>query len=565
MNTDMFSVKKVALHGMQDSRWKTQDKVTQYRGIINLYVRDKAVLGSDTTSTARKCTKAISETKKEIEALKRELNQAQFGDLQKIRNCLAEERRLQLAYQHLHPTVIISKIAQNNFNLRKILDKLKYKLGLRENQLIQMKLSISELEDRLEYEDVGKLPVEKRVGIVTGKVQDAILKMEAAITVQHTYRDLIHIMKKDSIYYEAILKSIENDLYKQHRCMKNTIILGQLAMENLDDRRCEFQSMEHRVKVGFQGHLTSIEELSDKFQKMVVNVKNLIRRDSDTNLRHVKNVTEEDSSLRNEIIHLEEIFRKLRAATKSEDYTHIMPCLQAQVDLKQKLQDMVVGMTEKRDRLLNKTNHAQLMYSHLISSVSDNIEEYKRSKMEFIENISAEIKKYDSYSNKRKMMGSLITNMRSSLQLLVQNCKSVKDADSKQHKSIGLQLPIIHMEDLNFQKFIGVEKSTSRMIEILALKIQILDKLAPPPNKLTIRELEDADTNVLTLTSNRNTQTYLKSSDVEEVSLLEGLVIDDVGVPTRADIKQKSTEIVKANQINDDLIPIKESKRRRHR
>lgn len=33
----MLSAQKVKLHGMTSSKWTTKDKITQYKGLINLY------------------------------------------------------------------------------------------------------------------------------------------------------------------------------------------------------------------------------------------------------------------------------------------------------------------------------------------------------------------------------------------------------------------------------------------------------------------------------------------------------------------------------------------------
>lgn len=33
----MLSVQKVKLHGMKSTKWNTQDKITQYRGLVSLY------------------------------------------------------------------------------------------------------------------------------------------------------------------------------------------------------------------------------------------------------------------------------------------------------------------------------------------------------------------------------------------------------------------------------------------------------------------------------------------------------------------------------------------------
>lgn len=66
----------------------------------------------------------------------------------------------------------------------------------KQNLTIQLYHSV--LEDRLKYDQFTKYPIEEYAGIVTGKVQDAILKKEAALVVKQAYTKIIDIMKKAS-------------------------------------------------------------------------------------------------------------------------------------------------------------------------------------------------------------------------------------------------------------------------------------------------------------------------------------------------------------------------------
>lgn len=54
------------------------------------------------------------------------------------------------------------------------------------------------LQDRLKYEVFDKIKEERIAQIITGKVQDAILKKEAALAIQQTYAEIINVMKKVS-------------------------------------------------------------------------------------------------------------------------------------------------------------------------------------------------------------------------------------------------------------------------------------------------------------------------------------------------------------------------------
>lgn len=51
LKSDMLSSKKIKLHGMSEPRWTTRDKITQYKGLINLYSKFHKVLHSSNNST----------------------------------------------------------------------------------------------------------------------------------------------------------------------------------------------------------------------------------------------------------------------------------------------------------------------------------------------------------------------------------------------------------------------------------------------------------------------------------------------------------------------------------
>lgn len=79
-------------------------------------------------------------------------------------------------------------------------------------------MECSVYEDRLKYEgDKIMLPSEKEAHLITGKVQDAILKKEAAIYIRNSYNEMIAIMKKvsalpkeyNNFYFNKKIKTVK--------------------------------------------------------------------------------------------------------------------------------------------------------------------------------------------------------------------------------------------------------------------------------------------------------------------------------------------------------------------
>lgn len=61
-----------------------------------------------------------------------------------------------------------------------------------------LKLTLAYLEDCELFKQIGRdtIPAERQAQVITGKVQDAILKQEAAIAVRLTYRSILGILEK---------------------------------------------------------------------------------------------------------------------------------------------------------------------------------------------------------------------------------------------------------------------------------------------------------------------------------------------------------------------------------
>lgn len=144
----------------------------------------------------KKTRKELSEIQKDIAQKREELSNLIRGDRQQLRNQLHEHRELQLKYQNLHPKQALERIEQEAFAKRKELDLIKYRKKQTSKKLADEKLYLSVLEDRIKYVGLLEFPAEKQAEIITGKVQDAILKKEAALVVHQTYNDILNIMKK---------------------------------------------------------------------------------------------------------------------------------------------------------------------------------------------------------------------------------------------------------------------------------------------------------------------------------------------------------------------------------
>ncbi|KAL3275136.1 hypothetical protein HHI36_019905 [Cryptolaemus montrouzieri] len=424
---NMLSARKVKLHGMTSAKWTTKDKITQYKGLINLYLRDSAILKTDTNVTKRRQAKELKQLQKQIETNRGVLDNAVRGDKQQLRNTLAEHREMQLAYQNHQPRKVIDAIHQINFNKRKELDKLEFRMKQKSDKLIDLKLELAVLEDRLKYVNPNDFPIEKQSAIVTGKVQDAILKKEAALAIRQTFIQIIDIMKKDALYFDAILATMKGDAEAQGACMINATKLGQLATEYLDDRRNEYKTLEKAVKRDMLARKQDLMTMQKKITNFATNIKQLLRRDSDLNLGLIT-IERSDSEieLRESFAKIVETLNALKNSTLVSNFDQIYPCFQTQLDHFERLTAQAVKCEENRDILLKKANHAEVMRDVMNNSMVDTTFQYKSEKKELLAQTDIQKERRRHALEVLKNKSDLLAKVRISLRQLQQMVKIFK-------------------------------------------------------------------------------------------------------------------------------------------
>ncbi|GJQ68165.1 hypothetical protein Trydic_g16819 [Trypoxylus dichotomus] len=538
----MLSAKKLKLHGMQDNRWTTKDRITQYKGLINLFSRDSKIMQIDTQVANKKQQQLLKQLHKDIVLNRQKLDNAFRGDKQQIRNVLQEHRNMQLAYQELHALQIIAHIHQDNFNKRKELDRLTHRMKLRTEALILAKLELSKLEDRLKYEAPGTLPSEIQAKIVTGKVQDAILKQDAAISVRHIYKKILSIMKKDAIYFDAVLNTLRLDSKLQGKCMYRTVQLGQLATEYLDDRKNEFMQLEKAVKRDMKGREQELETIRQYVGGLNKKLRMLIRRDSDLNVTDSFNPqyrTISELDMLNDLEFTKEIFERLQNVAKVTHFEDIFPCIQEQQRQAERLGELVRRGVENRETLLNKSNHAELMYYDMLYTMNETTFEYKENKKQLRSELDETKKRIEDVMNMISNRGKLMVMVRRSLQQILGKCKPVTRPSEKKKIVIHKRVSEMYIDEPE-----PVEEDGLKLINDLQEKLQILANATAnvPPLQGAKKDIAETLYQKLIINSSKIIDTKVKRDEGE--ALIDTISVEDAQIPTREFIKAASRDIV---------------------
>ncbi|KAF2879348.1 hypothetical protein ILUMI_26818 [Ignelater luminosus] len=565
---NMLSAKKVRLHGMKSSRWTTRDKLTQYKGLINLFKRDAKIISFDTAVARKKQVKELKQLRKDIRSNREDLDNAIQGDRQQLRNTLQEHKDLQLTFQNAHPLKVIDHLHQGNFNKRKLLDRMNYRMKQKTQALISLKLELAELEDRIKYEGTGQLPVEKAAQLITGRVQDAILKKEAALSVRHTYRNILTILKKDSLYFDAVLATLRLDGFNQSKCMVRTTELGQLATEYLDDRKQEFKELERAVKRDMKAREQSLRVVRQEAADLTVNMGLLIRHDSDINIgKVIIPSTQLDLSLQNDIDSIESILSFLKDTVYVSNFQSIFPCLLEQQRQTERLAKFLEKSTADRDSLAKKREHGRLMHTTLLYTMHGTTFEYKSEKAQLLEEIGNQKKRKKEAREVNVHQSELLVRIRSSLHQLSQKCSIVATVDSKKDKS---KILIKDTDSRSLKKtpsqgsiIVPPPPFEEDGIKIIAL---LEPKLTTLMNNVTAALDADNTDAAYKFFQQLTTETCaaIKYDDyAADESLISDVLIEDASVPTYAEMKARSKELVEISTVNEDLIPMFTSKKKK--
>ncbi|KAK9885949.1 hypothetical protein WA026_013824 [Henosepilachna vigintioctopunctata] len=541
---NMLSARKVKLHGMTSAKWTTKDKITQYKGLINLYIRDSAILKTDTNVTKRRQAKELKQLQKEIEVNRGVLDNAIRGDKQQLRNTLAEHREMQLAYQNHQPKRVIDAIHQINFNKRKELDKLEFRMKQKSDKLIDLKLELAVLEDRLKYTNPNEFPIEKQCAIITGKVQDAILKKEAALAIRQTFIQIIDIMKKDALYFDAILATMKGDAEAQGACMINATKLGQLATEYLDDRRNEYKTLEKAVKRDMMARKHDLMLMQKKITNFATNIKQLLRRDSDLNLGVITiEKTDSEIELRKGFAKIVETLDTLKKSTLVSNFCMIYPCFQTQLAHFERLTEMAKKCEENRDILLKKANHAEVVRDVMQNSMVDTTFQYNTEKKELLAQTEIQKERRRHAHDVLKSKSNLLASVRTSLSQLQQMVKILKvDGGPTTSPTQGDDETVVKPEEdeINGIKIVhDLRRAFVRLMAQVSLKQPI--------------SREEGLKNFESMITERSRIIPLEVT-VSDESLVEGMALEITNVPTREEIKRISDEIVDLNTKTEEYM-----------
>ncbi|XP_058793179.1 uncharacterized protein LOC131665347 [Phymastichus coffea] len=570
----MLSAKYTRIHGMRNERWTTREKILQYRSILKLHARDKNLQGINGEKFKRKNHRDLKELTKDTSSYREILKDVIFGDKRLLRSIFQTEKDFKILLQDAVPLEAYRAVFQDyNFH-RKQLDKLQYLKAKKRKDYCFWQSEYARLSDALEHKDEITKSEEqqlKRQQQLFARYQVALAKRHAAKAISDTYQEILDILKKDSMYFDGVLNALRADQRDQCRVIYKTTLMGQLAIENLDDIRQKYKAIAKDVWINMKEREKDLELARNRAEDVWEYAKSLVRMESDPNLTTKKDTSAEEAKLKQQIENLEKIFDKMKDAMLIRSYKELFTRLEDQVKHRESLSNLYQRSVKERNWIMNKKNHAELVLQNLEHSVVSTTTKYRSEKKGMLDKIKEEKKRLKDNNEMIKSRGELLMNIRVALQsmssMLIcvnpatakpygkvkekRTAKEAREAKEREAKEAEEQLEA-NSEDDKSKKVCGdtIETEGLAVLTQVSRKANALFMMTNfPMNKA--REEKSRNEYADYITECRARMKF-GDGDVEQSGIFFEHEAVDPTVPTRAQIKMQSKNLVEAHASKDD-------------
>ncbi|CAG2055023.1 unnamed protein product, partial [Timema podura] len=532
-----------------DKKWTTKDKLNQYKGLIHLQLRDKKQQSYEARQKRHNYNQQIRELRKDVEYYRNALNNALVGDKHELINTLKKNPRLCLALERYEPEKVSEEMVQVNYTKIKKLDLLNYEKKKRMDKLHELRLELLSLQERIEVEknDIHPRRMEQ---VITIQIQNALIRQNAAGTINRTYVNILEILKKDALYFDVVLNTLQGDHYSQCKCIIHAAEMGQRVTEHLATLQHEYKRLERQVRTNMKERDRAVRMMRREVEALHTDCKMLIRTESVDALDKKSGwwPTPRELLLPKELEELEQILHQIQEATLVSSYEDIFPRMEMQLKHKNQLIQQLKENTAERDALLNRKSHAELTLATMQQAMEEHIFEYHESKN--LLNKEIEARKAEIESDKKKIVenGHILVNLRCSLQTLYEVLDCVNTGEDDEEEQVVLEEvtsdpdllePVI--KEISHDAIPVIEEDPLVLLEMVTEKMRILIEKLPhdPPSEFAELARETYQQNI----ANMLGQAEFDDKEAYEFYLGDEMDAEDLSVPTRRDIKMRSEKI----------------------
>ncbi|XP_050466291.1 uncharacterized protein LOC126859249 isoform X1 [Cataglyphis hispanica] len=543
-----------ALKEIQVETWLTRNKISRYRAILKLHARDKDLQLLQATKLKSIVSKKIASLEVDVKRHHEIITDLSDDGKQRILESLADNRLFYLALKHLKPSQIYEAVYQDCNVKRRLLDKLYYERNKRLQRGLELQSKRCVLSTELE-EQREELPHCEEQKLIA-RLQQSITKYDAAKAISSTYCSMLDILKKDTTFFDTLLNTLKEDQSSQCKAMLRVTVIGQLAAENLDDIRQKYKKMTRAVLRNMKIREQMLSTVRYQVEDLWAYAQSLVRVQSD-HIFAKKDIDVSAAILENQLTLLENICTKVKETLLVRSYYDLLSRLQTQYEQKKVLLARLEANVKNRDLLLNKKNHALHVLENLKHSTITATEQYKINDIyDMLEQIEIEKKRQKDLKEQIKTRGELFINVRAAFQNInamlfcIRYSTKIAKKLPREGNKAGLKESIMiekeDMEEHDMQP--ELEEIDTDVLVLLAKISRKINILFSMSNFDLEQEKADRARDLYqTYVSNYNSNLIFGPGKEEPIGLLVEHEMVDVTIPTRADIKLQSKQIIETH------------------
>ncbi|XP_052123753.1 uncharacterized protein LOC113217090 [Frankliniella occidentalis] len=311
------------------------------------------------------------------------LDAARSGDKQLLRNTLRRDRPTQIAFGGQSFERALDHLEQSTFTLQKEMDHLRCLKKQRARQLLSLETEAMNLQR--EWQARARQPLrEVNEQVLTSQITNCVVKQNAAASVNHTYHNILAILRKDKVYFDAVLGALHADQVTQCRCVVRATQLGQAAAEDVARLREEAKAEEADLKLSMQERASAVKSLRAVVDHNKRVARSHVHAESSTDLRLVPTREDDGSAaLLKELDQMEGIMQGLQATTLVASHLEVLPRFEEQRRQRQRLTRQVERRQLARDEVLARRNHATLILHDLKHNMNEAEEDCTEIKTDY--------------------------------------------------------------------------------------------------------------------------------------------------------------------------------------
>ncbi|XP_043496528.1 uncharacterized protein LOC122520529 [Polistes fuscatus] len=434
---------------------------------------------------------------------------------------------------------ILDRIDQNSELYHRQLDKIRYEKEKLAKQYFDL-----QVEKCVLLEEEGKeVQTDHLHQRLSAYLQRSTAKQNGAKAMQSTYVTMIKILKKDTMYFDAVLNALKDDQKDQCKVIVKATVMGQLGAENLDDLKEKYKIITRDVlkhmKERERTLITARERVADLWEY----AKSLVRIESNEDLNK-KNASFKGKSdhLESQLKRLEEICEILKDTVLVRSHNELFPRLEEQMKQKTRLINQFNYNIKERNNLVIKKEEAIILLEKLKHTMVATTGQYRIDKKALLEEIEAQKKRFVDCKEQRRSHGELSMKIIAALQnmLLMLVCIKRGRVERRQLKKTK-SIDELDEDEPILEK---IEPDGSVLIAQISRKMGSLFGMS---NFELDKEKDEKARNLYQSYVADYSSNLKFGKDILEPALIVEHEVIDPNILTRADVKARSRKMVEAN------------------